>query len=121
MNESKVYIVDDNEELCESLRFLFNAAFKIEPQIYYNPLLFLEEFSAECSGCLIVDIFMPYMNGIDLIKKVRAMNDKVKIIILSGNGGGDNVSKAIGAGADAFIKKPFKTTEFLEKVQVFLQ
>ncbi|KTC89848.1 response regulator [Fluoribacter dumoffii] len=120
MNQSKIFIIDDNEELCESLQFLFSTTYELQPQIYYNPQVFLEEFSQENTGCLIVDIFMPYMNGLDLIKRVKEINKKVKIIILSGNGGGNTASKALEAGADAFIKKPFGISELLDKVSAFL-
>lgn len=119
MNQSKIFIIDDNKEVCESIKFFLNVALNHEVEIYCNPVTFLKKFSPENDGCIIVDLYMPYMNGITFIQRIKKINNKVKVILFSGNAHIDNEFKEVGA--DAFIKKPFKTSEFLEIVSELLK
>lgn len=121
MSEMSVYMIDDNEAVCHATEFLFNSFCKINVKTYQNPLLFLEECSADWRGCIIVDLHMPLMNGIDLMKKVRKINKNIRVIIVSGHGSTDTAEQVLAAGAYAFISKPYKTEHLLEQVQRILQ
>jgi FixJ family two-component response regulator len=121
MSEASLYIIDDNEAVCHATEFLFDSFCKFNVKTYHNPLLFLEEFSADWRGCLIVDWDMPLMNGIDLMKEVKQINKKISVIIVSGHGRTDTAVQALAAGAYAFIRKPYQPEHLLEQVQSILQ
>jgi two-component system response regulator FixJ len=121
MNESKIYIIDDNEAVCQALKFLFVSFYNFNVAVYHNPLLFLEEFSVDWRGCLIIDLHMPAMNGLDLIKELKRCNNKMNIIVMSGNGSTVAAEQSLDAGACVFITKPFKTDYLLEQVKIMLQ
>lgn len=120
MKNNNIYIIDDNEAVCDSLELL-SSYFQLNVTVYHNPLLFLEEFSPKLEGCLIVDLFMPYMNGVDLTKELRKSNKQLKIIIMSGHGTDDAASASMLAGANKFIAKPFKTDYLLKNIMMLLQ
>ena len=84
-------------------------------------MLFLEDFSADWRGCLIIDLDMPLMNGIDLMKKIKKNNKKISVIIMSGHGAAEAAAQAMAAGAYAFISKPYKAEHLLDHVQHILQ
>lgn len=112
-----IYIVDDNQAVCQSLEFLFDTFCSLNVIVYNNPLSFLQEFSAEWSGCLLIDLFMPVMNGIDLLRELKSRNNKLPVIIISGHGGKDAIAKCLQAGASQFITKPFQIEKLLEIVK----
>lgn len=118
LKNKKICIIDDNPAVCDSLRFLFRSILNIEVEVYNRSLEFIDKFSAEWQGCLIVDYFMPVLNGIELIKKLH--NNRMGIIIMSGNSTPDMIAKAFAAGAKAFVTKPFQIDYFLGKVKEIL-
>lgn len=116
----KICIVDDNREVCDSLKFLFQSIFNVEVTTYHTALDFLEEYSSAWQGCLIIDYFMPVLNGIDLIKKLKTRNNTMGILIMSGNGSQDMIERAKQVGAKALVTKPFKIDQFLAEVKAIL-
>jgi FixJ family two-component response regulator len=120
MNKTKIYLIDDNVAICEALTFLFDSVYNLKIKTYNNPLVFLEEFLPEWDGCLIIDLFMPFMNGIDLLRKLKQLNTNLHIIIISGHGTHEAARRSLEAGAAAFIPKPFKTEVLLEKIKTLL-
>lgn len=118
--ESCIYLIDDNEAVCHAIKFLFDSFLNQKIIMYHNPLLFLDEFSAHCRGCLIIDMDMPAMNGIDLIKHVKNINPCIPVIMISGHGTTDTAAQSKAAGAVAFITKPFKTEDLLSAVKTIL-
>lgn len=115
MQENTVYIIDDNKAVCESLTFLFDSH-DINVRTFHSPLLFLKEFSKDWRGCLIIDLFMPSMNGLDLVKEIKIRTNQIPIVVISGHGGYDAGLKAIQAGAFAFLEKPFKINKLLDLI-----
>lgn len=121
MSEGTVYIIDDNEAVCQGLKFLFVSIYNLNVIVYHNPLLFLEEFSPEWRGCLIIDLEMPAMNGIDLIQELKQRNNTMNIIMTSGHGYPHASEQCLEAGASLFITKPFKMDYLLEHIKTMLQ
>lgn len=117
----KIYVIDDNEAVCDAIKFIFDSICNISVKIYHNPCVFLDEFSPKWEGCLIIDLFMPAMNGIELITRLKKLNSNLNIITMSGHGTADTASQSIKAGANEFISKPFKTDYLLKKVIHFLK
>lgn len=119
--KNKIYIVDDNVAVCESIKFLFASFYNLDVNVYYNPLLFLNNFPLDAKGCLIIDLFMPALNGLDLLKELKMRNHTISVIIISGHATEGSIQQALDAGADAFLTKPFKTEHLLSTVQTILQ
>ena len=121
MKSNKICIIDDNEAVCQSLKFLFDSFYDIDVTTYYNPLSFLEAFSPAWQGCLLIDLFMPSLSGIDLMRELKKRNCNMNIIVISGHGAADVATQAMAAGAQAFISKPFEVENLLEKVNSVLE
>lgn len=125
MKTANICIIDDNVAVCDSLKFLFESfltlKIKLTVKTYNDPLIFLQEFPHDWEGCLIIDLFMPSMNGIDLIIELKKINPNIHIIIISGHGTAYTGALALESGASAFITKPFKTDHLLDKVKQFLK
>ena len=120
MEHSKICIIDDNVAVCNSLTFLFTAYYNVNVKTFNDPLCFLEEYRLDWMGCLIIDLFMPSMNGIELVKILNKLNSNLKVIIMSGHATRDIAKQCLDVGAYAFISKPFKTEHLLKKVKQVL-
>lgn len=120
MQKNKICIIDDNEAVCNSLKFLFESVYELKVIVYNNPLVFLKDFSSAWNGLLLIDLFMPSMNGLDLTKMLTQMDNKMHILIMSGHASGEMASQALKAGAQGFIMKPFKIDKLLEKIGLIL-
>ncbi len=120
MPNTKIYIIDDNETVCHSLSFLLESYYNFKITTYHNPVLFLEEFSLDWTGCLLIDLFMPSLNGIDVMKELIKRSCNMKTIIMSGHAATDIAAQSMIAGAYAFISKPFETNVLLEKINAIL-
>ncbi|HBI22407.1 MAG TPA: hypothetical protein DDY37_07500 [Legionella sp.] len=117
----KIYIVDDNESVNHSLKFLFNAMYDIDIETFNDPLLFLDVFSSDCRGCVIIDLFMPILNGHELLQEMNRRGNNLSVMMMSGNASKDVVQQLIGAGVHAFIAKPFDMERLLEQVDESLR
>lgn len=118
--EHTIYIIDDNEAVCHAIKFLLDSFLDLDVKTYLCPHLFLKEFSNQHQGCLIVDLDMPSMNGVDLIEQVKLINKEIPIIIISGHGTSEAAVHSTAAGAQAFIIKPFKAERLLDEVRKIL-
>lgn len=120
-SENNIIIIDDNEALCHSLEFAFNSvSTELKVSYFLDPYLFLNHYSSEWRGCLIVDLFMPYMNGFELLKELKARTSQLNAVIMSGHASEKMAEQSINAGAAAFFSKPFKIYSLIEKVFTLL-
>lgn len=115
-------MIDDNQSVCHSLELLFHSVYGEQFDIitYSNPVLFLEAFSPAWEGCLIIDLFMPYWNGIDLMKELMRRNCRMRYIITSGHGNANVAAQSVRAGASAFLSKPFNVDNLLVRLNSIL-
>ena len=105
-----VLFVDDDPKAGElMLRFSENAAFTCK--VFQNPALALSEFKQHGADLIVSDLRMPGMSGTDLLQAVRAINDSVPFIIITGYANVDDAIEALRLGANDFIKKPFDMDE----------
>jgi two-component system response regulator FixJ len=118
MKKIKLYIIDDNEAICDALFFLLNSVYKdlLELKIFNHPIHFLQQYSPEWDGCLIVDMNIPSMNGLELVQEIKSNPCKLKIFMMSGSAKESIINSQFNYGIDEFIEKPFKTELFLEKI-----
>lgn len=115
-----IYILDDNQAVGDSLKFLFKSVYAFDVVIYDDPLVFLSDYRPDWFGCLIVDLMMPSMNGMALITELKQRGCILGILMISGHATASLAEQSLDAGADAFIRKPFNIAVLLEKVDLIL-
>lgn len=114
MIDAKVYIVDDNMDLCQSLKYLFDSV-KIPTQIYHAPRDFLANYT-DAPGCLLLDMRMPEMTGLALQDLLRHDKIHIPLIFMTGHGDVSMAVRAMKKGAFDFFTKPFDHQLLLEAV-----
>ncbi len=111
-----VYIVDDHEAVRDSLGALLMSD-GLEVESFASGQAFLDAFDNSLRGCLLLDIRLPDINGIDLQGKLYGMGSKLRTVMISGHGDVPLAVKAMKAGAVDFIEKPYSDEVILECVR----
>ncbi|HEX5775158.1 MAG TPA: response regulator FixJ [Caulobacteraceae bacterium] len=118
-SEPVVHIIDDDEAVRASLSFLF-AMSGIPALTYDGPSAFLAAAGALADGCIVTDVRMPEMNGLELMRRVRAMGVDLPVIVMTGHGDVPLAVEAMKAGASDFLEKPFDDEDLLSAVKAAL-
>ena len=117
---SRILVVDDEEDLCEILRFNFEAA-GFEVDTAHSA----EEALPLCGGgryvLLLLDVMMDKMSGFEMAQKLRAEGDNTPIIFLTARDAHDDQLQGFGVGADDYIAKPFSFDTVLARVKAVLR
>ena len=119
-NEPVVYIVDDDEGMQTSLAWLLASA-RISTRCFGSGHAFLEEFDPEQPCCIIIDVRMPGMDGLELFDIIQEQQLGWPVIFVTANGQLAMAVNAIRAGAFHFIEKPYDPGEMLDLVKAALQ
>jgi two-component system response regulator FixJ len=117
--DSIVHVIDDDDAMRDSLLFLFKSA-GIPVATYESALAFLNEASKLTGGCIVTDIRMPEMSGLDLLKKLKDDRSPLPVILITGHGDIPLAVEAMKLGAIDFIEKPFDDGDLLSAVKVAL-
>ena len=120
MPDRIVHIVDDDEAVRQSLAFLLGSA-GLTVRLYDSASAFLAGLSAVKNGCLVTDVRMPDMTGIELLQQLRAKACRLPAIVITGHGDVPLAVEAMKAGAVDFIEKPFDQETILHAVQAALE
>jgi RNA polymerase sigma factor (sigma-70 family) len=115
----KVYIVDDDEAVRESLSLLLESVGQ-DNQTYPGANEFLTEFNSAMAGCLVLDIRMPSMTGLELQRQLNQLHSKLPIIFVTGHGDVPMAVEAMQHGAVDFIQKPYRDQDLLDKINLAL-
>ena len=115
-----VHIVDDDEAVRQSLAFLLSSA-GLAVRLYGSAAAFLAGLSSVQGGCLITDVRMPGMTGIELLHQLRAKACGLPAIVITGHGDVALAVEAMKAGAVDFIEKPFDEEAILTAVKAALE
>src|SRR6188768_3647502 len=118
-NNGIVHIIDDDEAMRESLAFLLKSA-KVPVATYESAALFLNQLAKVQGGCVVTDVRMPDMSGIDLLKRLRELNNPIPVIVITGHGDVPLAVEAMKCGASDFLEKPFDDELLLNSVQSVL-
>lgn len=111
-----IHIVDDEEPVRKSLAFLLTmAGFTV--RVHDSATAFLATAPSIRNGCLITDLRMPDMTGVELLKRVRNLPVKIPSIVITGHGDVSMAVEAMKAGALDFIEKPFEDTVLIEAIK----
>ncbi len=111
-----VYIVDDHEAVRDSLGALLMSD-GLSVEAFASGQAFLAAFDNSLRGCLLLDIRLPDINGIDLQSKLFGMGSKLRTVMISGHGDVPLAVKAMKAGAVDFIEKPYTDEVILDCVR----
>ncbi|MHC4266012.1 MAG: response regulator transcription factor [Planctomycetota bacterium] len=111
-----VYVVDDEDQIRHSLSVLLGTL-GLQVQAYGDAEEFLNHYKPDQPGCLILDVRMPGMSGIELQWRLNSAEISVPVIIITGHGDVPMAVEAIKMGAVDFIEKPFREQALLESVQ----
>ncbi|MBI3093472.1 MAG: response regulator transcription factor [Rhodocyclales bacterium] len=116
MSEPTVFIVDDDQAVARSLRWLIESV-RLKVETFPSAQAFLDGYDATNSGCLVLDVRMPGMSGLDLQERLAAQRIHVPIIFITGHGDVQMAVRAIQAGAFDFVEKPFNDQDLLDRIQ----
>ncbi len=106
MNQGTVFIVDDDADLRATMVDLVEAA-TYQAESFGSAAAFLDAGKKSGDGCLVVDIHMPGMNGLELQQKLKDDRVAIPVIVVTGRGDVPKAVQALKAGAVDFIEKPF--------------
>jgi len=111
-----VHVIDDDAAVRESVEFLLRAS-GITARTYDSASAFLHALPAVESGCIVTDVRMPGISGIDLLRRLGEMRIKIPVIVITGHGDVPLAVEAMKGGAIDFIEKPFEDELLLESVR----
>lgn len=114
--KASVFLVDDDPSIIDALKvFLEISGFPV--RAYPSATAFLDDYQESWPGCLLLDIGMPGMNGLELQQCLLEKNFKIPIIFLTGHGNVPQACKAFKAGAVDFVEKPFNEDKLLASIR----
>ena len=111
-----VHVIDDDDAVRESLAFLLKTA-AIDVRTYDSAAAFLSVAKTQLSGCIVTDVRMPEMSGIDLLRRLGEMKLDLPVIVITGHGDVPLAVEAMKMGAAEFIEKPFDDDIILSAVR----
>jgi two-component system, LuxR family, response regulator FixJ len=113
--EPTVYVVDDDLGILKSMRWLVEAA-GLLVKTFSSGASFLENYDPTCPGCLVLDMRMPGMNGLEVQSRLVEHGDLLPIIIMTGHGDVPLCVKFFKSGAFDFIEKPANDEVLLDRI-----
>lgn len=115
-----VHVIDDDEASRQSLAFLLESA-QIAVRTYASATTFLDRISEMSAGCVVTDVRMPGMSGIDLLRRLKELGIEVPVIVITGHGDVPLAVEAMKIGAADFLEKPFDDEVLLASVRSALR
>ncbi len=119
-SKSTVFVVDDDQEVRAALQLLMESV-GLEVEVFDSAQAYLDQFDPDRPGCLLLDVRMPGMSGLDLQARLAAERLHPPVIIITGHGDVPMAVRAVQAGAVDFIEKPFNDQALLDSVHRALQ
>jgi two-component system, LuxR family, response regulator FixJ len=115
-----VYVVDDDDGMRRALHtLLITAGYKTI--VYCGPKDFLAQFDTDAPGCLLLDIRMPEMSGLELQQQLNRIGAMIPVIFMTGHGDVPMAVQALKEGAFEFLQKPFRDQDLLDSINQALQ
>jgi two-component system response regulator FixJ len=116
----KVYVIDDDEAMRDSLNFLLDSA-GLEVTLFENAQQFLDALPRLDFGCVVSDVRMPGIDGIELLKRMKAGQSKFPILIMTGHGDVPLAVEAMKLGAVDFLEKPFEDDRLTSMIEAAIR
>ena len=118
--DAVVYVIDDDDAVRQSLTFLLKAA-GIAARTYDSATSFLDHLPQVKTGCIITDVRMPGLSGLDLLRRLKELQIALPVIVITGHGDVPLAVEAMKSGASDFLEKPFDDEALLAAVNVALR
>jgi len=113
-------VIDDDEAVRSSLKLLLRSV-KLPVAVYASAQEFLPKYSVDQPGCLIVDVRMPGMSGLELQEQLNLRGAMIPVIFITGHGDISMAVEAMRHGAFDFLPKPFRDQDLLDRIQKALE
>jgi FixJ family two-component response regulator len=117
---STVFVVDDDDAVRTSLRLLLKSV-GLPVETYASAQEFLDAYDADRAGCLVLDIRMPGMSGLELQQKLNELHAILPIVFITGHGDVPMAVEAMQHGAVDFIQKPFRDQDLIDRINQALE
>ncbi len=114
--EPTIFIVDDDQAVRDSLGWLINSI-NLKVETFASAAEFLDSYDADRPGCLLTDVRMPGMSGLELQNELFQRGIELPVIIITGHGDVQMAVRAMKMGAFDFVEKPFPDQNLLDLVQ----
>jgi FixJ family two-component response regulator len=119
-DSSVVYVVDDDAAVRDSLQMLLNSV-GLQSRLFASAAEFLDHHDPAQPGCLVADVRMPGMSGLELQEELNRRNSTLPVVFITGHGDVVMAVDAMKAGALDFIEKPFRDHELLDRIHDMLE
>jgi two-component system response regulator FixJ len=119
-HRGKVYVIDDDEAMRDSLEFLLGAA-DFDVTLFESAQHFLDALPGADFGCVVSDVRMPGIDGIELLKRLKASRSSFPMLIMTGHGDVPLAVEAMKLGAIDFLEKPFEDDHLIGMIDVALK
>ena len=116
MIEPVVHVIDDDEAVREAMSFLLEMS-DLPARTYASGPVFLESAGSLKAGCIVTDVRMPEMNGLELVRRLKALGVTLPVIVITGHGDVPLAVEAMRAGVHDFIEKPFDDEILLNSIR----
>jgi two-component system response regulator FixJ len=115
----KVYVIDDDPAMRDSLDFLLGSA-RFDVRLFDSAQVFLNELASLEPGCVVTDVRMPGIDGMELLRQLNSGARKLPVIIMTGHGDVPLAVEAMKLGALDFLEKPFEDDRLIGMIEIAL-
>ena len=115
-----IFLVDDDPSVLKSLSRLLRSA-RLEPVAFSSPREFLDRYDPHTPGCLVLDVSMPGLDGLQLQQALQAKGSEIPIIFLTGHGDIPMSVRAMKRGAIDFLTKPVNDKDLLKAIRIAIE
>jgi two-component system response regulator FixJ len=119
MAEAVVHIIDDDEAVRDSLSFLLDSV-GLAARTYDSAVAFLDQADSAAPGCIVTDVRMPDMSGLELVRRLAEQGIGHPVIVMTGHADVPMAVEAMKAGAVEFLEKPFEEEALLRAIRAAL-
>jgi two-component system, LuxR family, response regulator FixJ len=115
----KVYVIDDDAAMRDSLDFLLSSA-GFSVRLFDSAQVFLDQLTSLESGCIVTDIRMPGIDGMELLRQLNSGTHRLPVIVMTGHGDVPLAVEAMKLGALDFLEKPFEDDRLIGMIETAL-
>ena len=116
---ARVYVIDDDSAMRDSLDFLLGSA-GFSVRLFDSAQIFLDELESLEAGCVVTDIRMPGIDGMELLRQLNSGTRKLPVIVMTGHGDVPLAVEAMKLGALDFLEKPFEDDRLIRMIETAL-
>ena len=118
-NEPVVHVIDDDEAMCDSLDFMLDAA-GVKARTWESAVAFVDALPAVERGCIVTDVRMPDMTGLELVQRLKQLGHPDPVIVITGFDQPGMRERCLTAGAAAYLIKPLEGSDLSRELKLAL-